>query len=86
MEHSASLRSAIDTLRKVADSLIPPGVVANDGAYVDVSMDKNSSLESWKQLDPKRRVQLMNVRRRADNSSVELRLFLLAKTLGWTTS
>lgn len=74
LEHSTSLRSsyssAINTLREAADSLLPHGVVVDNGAYVDVSMDKNSSMESWKQLDTKRNVQLMNVKKREDNSSI----------------
>lgn len=57
-------------MREAAGPLLPQGVVAIEGTYVDVSMDKHSTLESWKQLDTKRSVQLMNVRRCEDNSSV----------------
>lgn len=74
LEHSANLRSAygsaIDTLREATNALLPQGVVANTGAYIDISMDNNSSLESWKQLDTKKSVQLMNVRKSEDNCSV----------------
>ncbi|MBQ0057142.1 MAG: S8 family peptidase [Bacteroidales bacterium] len=86
LEHSANLRlaycSALDTLREAAGSVLPQGVVANAGAYVDISMDKNSPLESWKQLDTKRCVQLMNVRRHEDNSSVAT-VFIPASKDSW---
>ncbi|MBQ0143272.1 MAG: S8 family peptidase [Prevotellaceae bacterium] len=76
LSHSSNLRSeyelAISTIKETALAILPQDLNAQNGTYVDVKMDQDSPIGSWKQLDTKKGVRLMNVRQQEGDKNVSV--------------
>lgn len=88
LAHSSYLRSAyksaINTMKEMASAILPQNINSKDGTYVDVTVDSNSSTESWRQLDTKNGGRLMNVRpQEGDESALVATVFIPENKEEW---
>lgn len=88
LEHSSNLRvaysMAIEALKNSANDVLPQEITADDGVYVDISLNSKSSMESWKQLDTEKSVRLMNAKTHKEEDSVAT-VFIPADNSNWMT-
>ena len=73
--------SALASFRQKKEEL-PNGAVVASGAYIDVIVKKEASMESWKSLDTKHGAQVMNMCP-ADEESNKVTLYLTEDRTNW---